>query len=141
MGKEGLKRRASLEAKPRCALSHPRTPTRKQAWGTEVPSSNLGAPINGKASLGRGFSASKARASIDLAGLPRGFGRAAGRSGGCGNHVGLDCRERKSLGRGFALNFSKRGVSASGGVKGLRVSSRGNLFAGRKVVFFRKKLW
>ena len=55
--------------------------------------------------------------------------------------MGLFFRKRKSLGRGFALNFSKRGVSASGGIKGLRLSSRGNLNAGRKGIFFRKKLW
>lgn len=55
--------------------------------------------------------------------------------------MGLYFRKRKSLGRGFALNFSKRCMSLSGGVKGARVSSRGNLFAARKGIFFRKKLW
>jgi hypothetical protein len=55
--------------------------------------------------------------------------------------VGLFFRKRKSLGRGFALNLSKRGVSVSGGIKGLRLSSRGNVSASRKGVFFRKKLW
>jgi Protein of unknown function (DUF4236) len=55
--------------------------------------------------------------------------------------VGLLFRKRKSLRRGGALNFSKRGVSLSGGMKGLRLSSRGNVSAGRKGIFFRKKLW
>jgi len=55
--------------------------------------------------------------------------------------VGLFFRKRKSLGRGFALSFSKRGVGLSGGMKGLRLSSRGNVSAGRKGIFFRKKLW
>jgi Protein of unknown function (DUF4236) len=55
--------------------------------------------------------------------------------------VGFFFRKRKSLGRGFALNFSKRGVSVSGGVKGLRMSSRSNLSAGRRGIFFRKKLF
>jgi hypothetical protein len=54
--------------------------------------------------------------------------------------VGLFFRKRKSLGRGFALNFSNRGVSLSGGLKGLRLSSRGNIFAGRRGIYFRKKL-
>jgi len=54
--------------------------------------------------------------------------------------VGLFFRKRKSLGRGFTLNFSNRGVSLSGGLKGLRLSSRGNLSAGRKGIYFRKKL-
>jgi hypothetical protein len=55
--------------------------------------------------------------------------------------VGFFFRKRKTLGRGFALNFSKKGVSLSGGVKGLRLSSRGNVSAGRKGIFFRKKLF
>jgi hypothetical protein len=55
--------------------------------------------------------------------------------------VGFFFRKRKSLGRGFALNFSKKRVSLSGGVKGLRVSSRGNVSAGRRGLFFRKKLF
>ena len=55
--------------------------------------------------------------------------------------VGLFFRKRKSIARGLALNFSKRGVSLSGGMKGLRLSSRGNVSAGRKGIFFRKKLW
>ena len=55
--------------------------------------------------------------------------------------MGLYFRKRKSLGRGLALNLSKRGVSLSGGIKGLRLSSRGNVSAGRKGIFFRKKLW
>jgi hypothetical protein len=41
----------------------------------------------------------------------------------------------------MALNFSKRGVSLSGGVKGLRLSSRGNASAGRRGFLFRKKLF
>jgi hypothetical protein len=55
--------------------------------------------------------------------------------------VGLYFRKRTSLGRGLALSLSKRGVSLSGGIKGLRVSSRGNVSASRKGIFFRKKLW
>ena len=55
--------------------------------------------------------------------------------------MGFFFRKRKSLGRGLALNFSKRGMSASGGIRGLRLSSRGNLFAGRKGILYRKKLW
>ena len=62
------------------------------------------------------------------------------RGGGWLLRVGFFFRKRKSLGRGFALNFSNRGVSLSGGIKGLRLSSRGNISAGRKGISFRKKL-
>jgi hypothetical protein len=55
--------------------------------------------------------------------------------------VGLFFRKRKNIGRGWALNFSKRGVSLSGGPKGSRLSSRGNVSAGKKGIFFRKRLW
>jgi hypothetical protein len=54
--------------------------------------------------------------------------------------MGLFFRKRMNLGRGFALNVSKRGLSVSGGRKGLRFSSRGTVSAGRKGIFFRKKL-
>jgi hypothetical protein len=54
--------------------------------------------------------------------------------------VGLFFRKRKRLGRGFSLNFSNRGLSLSGGIKGLRLSSRGNVSAGGKGIYFRKKL-
>jgi Protein of unknown function (DUF4236) len=55
--------------------------------------------------------------------------------------MGLFVRKRKTLGRGLALNVSKKGVSLSGGFKGLRFSSRGNVSAGRRGIYFRKKLF
>jgi hypothetical protein len=55
--------------------------------------------------------------------------------------MGLFVGKRKTLGRGLALNVSKKGVSLSGCFKGLRFSSRGNLSAGRRGMYFRKKLF
>ena len=62
------------------------------------------------------------------------------RDGGWFLSVGFFFRKRKSLGRGFTLNISNRGLSLSGRTKGLRLSSRGNVSAGRRGMYFRKKL-
>lgn len=55
--------------------------------------------------------------------------------------MGFFFRKSINLGKGFRLNLSKTGIGLSGGIKGLRVSRRGNrttVSAGRNGLFFRK---